>query len=160
MFMMTVLHLTILMPSSAADCWMSACLRPLVSCAEILQYKETQAEATKLANESISLQGFEYLITIYVWKRAQNIYHHFCILSRLVQLLGADDDGVPEAGGLDGPLDHLLDLPGEFLVSVHVSDPQGTEECSLQSDEQNCNSWWRSLAWCAPGCRAHHATAI
>ena len=67
--------------------------------------------------------------------------HDCCVLSRLVQPLGADDDGVPEAGGLDGPLDHLLDLPGEFLVSVRVSDPQGTAECSLQSDEQNCNSW-------------------
>ena len=52
--------------------------------------------------------------------------HDCCVLSRLVQLLGADDDGVPEAGDLDDPLLDVLDPRGEVDVSASVSVPQGT----------------------------------
>ena len=58
--------------------------------------------------------------------------------SSLAPMTGVPD---PEAGVLDGLLDHLLDPHGEFGVSASLSNPQGTGECSLQSAEQNCYSW-------------------
>ena len=85
--------------------------------------------------------------------------HDCCVLSRLVQLLGADDDGVPEAGDLDAPLVHVLDLHGGSRASASGSGPRGTAACNLHSSEQNCKAWLKFGLVCAWLPRASRHTA-
>ena len=106
----------------------------------MISAKNTNAEATKLVVESISNNRGLNTLTIIDKYESSQLSPSYLVdtSSSLAPMTGVPD---PEAGVLDGLLDHLLDPRGEFGVSASLSDPQGTARCSLQSADQNCYSW-------------------